>query len=89
MDPSNAQVASGAVGDPTTESGDWRAQLAADSRERIRHKMYELVLFLKFLVSFLCDKKLIVETTYSSVDCLNGYVEEASSVLWRRGTRGA
>ncbi|KAJ0802191.1 hypothetical protein HanPI659440_Chr03g0126331 [Helianthus annuus] len=29
---------------------------------------YRLVL--KFLVSFLCDKKLKVETTYSSVDCL-------------------
>ncbi|KAM0029639.1 putative coactivator CBP, KIX domain superfamily, mediator complex subunit 15, KIX [Helianthus debilis subsp. tardiflorus] len=41
MDPSNAQVASGAVGDPTPESGDWRAQLAADSRERITYKILD------------------------------------------------
>ncbi|MFS7922727.1 putative mediator complex subunit 15, KIX domain-containing protein [Helianthus anomalus] len=41
MDPSNAQVASGAVGDPTTELGDWRAQLAADSRERIKYKILD------------------------------------------------
>uniref|UniRef100_A0A251V869 Putative coactivator CBP, KIX domain-containing protein n=1 Tax=Helianthus annuus TaxID=4232 RepID=A0A251V869_HELAN len=44
MDTSNGsptQVAGGAVGDPTTESGDWRAQLAADSRERITYKILD------------------------------------------------
>lgn len=33
------QSASGGVGDSSMESGDWRAQLQADSRQRIVNKM--------------------------------------------------
>ncbi|MFS7922733.1 putative coactivator CBP, KIX domain superfamily, mediator complex subunit 15, KIX [Helianthus anomalus] len=38
---SSLQDESGAVGDPATESGDWRDQLQADSRERIVNKMVD------------------------------------------------
>ncbi|XP_076952488.1 mediator of RNA polymerase II transcription subunit 15a-like [Bidens hawaiensis] len=45
MDPQGnwraTQGASGAIGDPTMESGDWRTQLQADSRQRIVNKIMD------------------------------------------------
>ncbi|KAI3756103.1 hypothetical protein L1987_55916 [Smallanthus sonchifolius] len=44
MDTNNwrpTQGASGTIGDPTMESGDWRAQLQADSRKRIVNKIMD------------------------------------------------
>ena len=38
-------VSGGPVGDPSMESGDWRAQLQADSRQRIVNKMYVFISF--------------------------------------------
>ncbi|KAM0029650.1 putative coactivator CBP, KIX domain superfamily, mediator complex subunit 15, KIX [Helianthus debilis subsp. tardiflorus] len=35
------RCSSGAVGDTTMESGDWRSQLQADSRERIVNKLMD------------------------------------------------
>lgn len=49
MDPgdgSSTQVASGVIGEPVVESGDWRAQLQSDSRKKMVNKMYVLVLFI-------------------------------------------
>ncbi|KAM0029655.1 putative coactivator CBP, KIX domain superfamily, mediator complex subunit 15, KIX [Helianthus debilis subsp. tardiflorus] len=44
MDTNNwrpTQGANGAIGDPTMETGDWRAQLQADSRQRIVNKIMD------------------------------------------------
>ncbi|XP_076952451.1 mediator of RNA polymerase II transcription subunit 15a-like [Bidens hawaiensis] len=45
MDPQGnwraTEGASGAIGDPTMESGDWRTQLQADSRQRIVNKIMD------------------------------------------------
>lgn len=37
------QGTSGGVGDSPMESGDWRSQLQADSRQRIVNKMYVFI----------------------------------------------
>ena len=54
MDTSNwrpTQGGSAGGGDSSMESGDWRTQLQADSRQRIVNKMY---VFLCLNILFLC-----------------------------------
>ncbi|MFS7922747.1 putative mediator complex subunit 15, KIX domain-containing protein [Helianthus anomalus] len=65
----NLQNMPGAVGDPTKESDNWRAQLQADARERSVKNMYTLILlFIFFLI--LCSLNELVMLTLLSANCL-------------------
>ncbi|KAM0029641.1 putative coactivator CBP, KIX domain superfamily, mediator complex subunit 15, KIX [Helianthus debilis subsp. tardiflorus] len=96
MDTSNGsptQVAGGAVGDPTMETGDWRAQLAADSRERI---IYEILDTLKRHLPYSGDegleelKKIAVrfeEKVYTAATSQSDYLQKIPLKMLTMETR--
>ncbi|KAI7746334.1 hypothetical protein M8C21_030585, partial [Ambrosia artemisiifolia] len=82
--------ASGAVGDPTLESGDWKAQLQADSRQRIVNKILDT---LKMCLPFSGQEELqdiavwFEEKTYNAATTQSDYLRKISLKMLKMESR--